>query len=212
MPLLGGSNLSNAFSAIFNLSGNNLLNGLTQISGETAAGSQQTTFHAMNQFMGMMTDPFIDGRGDGAACDRRNAYAEEDALAYAARQAAPTTSATPMPRLPRRRSRKSTIRAGACGRAGYGGSQTTDGNTARDRTTPPAACSASRPAPTIASRPTPSPALRWPAAAPVSASRVAAAAVPTCSRPAPSSATVSARPISPARWPMAGRTSPPIAP
>jgi autotransporter-associated beta strand protein len=33
--------------------------GLTQISGETAVGSQQTTFNAMGQFMGVMTDPFI---------------------------------------------------------------------------------------------------------------------------------------------------------
>src|SRR6202790_5722841 len=40
--------------------------GLTQIAGETATGSQQTTFDAMNQFMGLLTDPFIAGRGDGA--------------------------------------------------------------------------------------------------------------------------------------------------
>jgi autotransporter-associated beta strand protein len=38
--------------------------GLSQISGETATGSQQTTFDAMTQFMGVMTDPFIGGRGD----------------------------------------------------------------------------------------------------------------------------------------------------
>ena len=84
--LLGGANLSNAFSAIFNLSGNNLLNGLTQISGETATGSQQTTFNAMNQFMGVLLDPFIDGRGDRRQRRRQlDAYAEEDALAYAAK-------------------------------------------------------------------------------------------------------------------------------
>ena len=35
--------------------------GLTQVSGETATGSQQTTFDAMNLFLGVMTDPFIDG-------------------------------------------------------------------------------------------------------------------------------------------------------
>ena len=66
--------MSNAFSAIFNLSGNNLLNGLTQLSGETATGSQQTTFNAMTQFMGLMTDPFIDGsRRCCHAVIRRNA-------------------------------------------------------------------------------------------------------------------------------------------
>ena len=41
--------------------------GLTQASGETATGSQQTTFDAMNLFMGLLTDPFIDGRGDAPA-------------------------------------------------------------------------------------------------------------------------------------------------
>ena len=38
--------------------------GLTQASGETATGTQQTTFDAMTLFMGLMTDPFIAGRGD----------------------------------------------------------------------------------------------------------------------------------------------------
>ncbi len=33
--------------------------GLTQVSGENATAAQQTTFSAMNQFMGVMTDPFM---------------------------------------------------------------------------------------------------------------------------------------------------------
>ncbi len=37
--------------------------GLTQASGETATGSQQATFDAMSLFLGLLTDPFIDGRG-----------------------------------------------------------------------------------------------------------------------------------------------------
>ncbi len=37
--------------------------GLSQISGETAVGTQQATFNAMNLFLGLLTDPFIDGRG-----------------------------------------------------------------------------------------------------------------------------------------------------
>jgi autotransporter-associated beta strand protein len=37
--------------------------GLTQLSGETAVGSQQATFDAMHQFMGVMLDPTIGGRG-----------------------------------------------------------------------------------------------------------------------------------------------------
>ena len=52
--------------------------GLTQVSGETATGSQQTTFNAMNQFMGVMTDPFIAGRGDPVSGGGNpNAYADE---------------------------------------------------------------------------------------------------------------------------------------
>ena len=40
--------------------------GLTQVSGETAVGTQQATFDAMNQFMGVMLDPHADGCGASA--------------------------------------------------------------------------------------------------------------------------------------------------
>ncbi|MEW6641749.1 MAG: autotransporter domain-containing protein [Pseudomonadota bacterium] len=39
---------------------------LSQIAGETATGAQQTTFNAMNLFMGTMADPSAAGRGQGA--------------------------------------------------------------------------------------------------------------------------------------------------
>jgi len=42
------------------------LAGLTQVSGELATGSQQATFDAMNQFVGLMADPYTTGRGDTA--------------------------------------------------------------------------------------------------------------------------------------------------
>jgi hypothetical protein len=45
--------------------------GLTQVSGETAVGTQQATFDAMGQFMGVMLDPAMAGRGDSP----RNAMA-----------------------------------------------------------------------------------------------------------------------------------------
>jgi saccharopine dehydrogenase-like NADP-dependent oxidoreductase len=38
--------------------------GLTQASGEAATGTQQTTFAAMNLFLGLLTDPFVAGRGN----------------------------------------------------------------------------------------------------------------------------------------------------
>ncbi len=42
---------------------------LTQVSGETAVGSQQATFDAMHQFMGVMLDPTVGGRGGPVAAD-----------------------------------------------------------------------------------------------------------------------------------------------
>jgi autotransporter-associated beta strand protein len=57
--------------------------GLTQVSGETATGSQQTTFNAMGQFMGVMTDPFMNRTGSSGAPSASSSYADE-ASAYAA--------------------------------------------------------------------------------------------------------------------------------
>ena len=62
-----GGALPPNFAGIFGLTGSSLANALTQASGESATGSQQATFDAMNLFMGVLTDPFIAGRGDGAA-------------------------------------------------------------------------------------------------------------------------------------------------
>jgi autotransporter-associated beta strand protein len=99
-PNVGGltgnqQNVANALTNFFNTTGGIPLvfgtltpAGLTQVSGETATGSQQTTFNAMNQFMGVMTDPFIAGRGDGfgAAGGAPTGYASTQA-AGAARDA-----------------------------------------------------------------------------------------------------------------------------
>jgi uncharacterized protein with beta-barrel porin domain len=103
--------------------------GLTQLSGEAGTGSQQTTFNAMNQFMGVMTDPFVAGRGDGLPAGGTAAgYADEEALAYTQKRrpgdalAAITTKAPPIvPSFQQRWSVWAT---------GFGGSQTTDGNAA----------------------------------------------------------------------------------
>jgi uncharacterized protein with beta-barrel porin domain len=58
--------------------------GLTQLSGETATGAQQTTFDAMNLFMGVLTDPFINGRGDIASAGGNASGYADPALAYTA--------------------------------------------------------------------------------------------------------------------------------
>jgi autotransporter-associated beta strand protein len=117
--------------AVFNAQGNssgplgtifsgNVPQNLTQAAGETATGSQQTTFSAMNQFMGVMTDPFAAGRGEGGfVTNGATGYADEqtrkpdDALAAIYSKA------------PRAMSFEQRWSVWA---AGFGGSQTTDGN------------------------------------------------------------------------------------
>jgi fibronectin-binding autotransporter adhesin len=107
--------------------------GLAQVSGELATRTQQTGFEAMNLFLGLLTDPFVAGRGESAAppaaapqfaeSDEANAYAangkarsksERDAYAAVYRKASIRDTYDP----------RWSVWA-----AGYGGSQTTDGNT-----------------------------------------------------------------------------------
>jgi autotransporter-associated beta strand protein len=135
-------NVGNALTNFFNTTGGIPLvfsaltpAGLSQASGETATGSQQTTFDAMTQFMGVMTDPFIGGHGDGMTAgtsatpfaeefDAANAYAAKDPArsqserdAYAAiYRKAPAMVAPFNP-------------GWSVWAAGFGGSQTTNGNT-----------------------------------------------------------------------------------
>jgi autotransporter-associated beta strand protein len=79
--------------------------GVTQISGETAVGSQQATFDAMNQFMGVLLDPTVGALSGGRA---------NDALAAMPRKAAPLAEAFD-------------ARWGVWA-AGFGGSQSTSGD------------------------------------------------------------------------------------
>jgi autotransporter-associated beta strand protein len=57
-----GGTLPPNFLALFNLTGANLGNALTLLSGESATGAQQGAFQLMTQFLGVMLDPFVDGR------------------------------------------------------------------------------------------------------------------------------------------------------
>jgi uncharacterized protein with beta-barrel porin domain len=95
--------------------------GLTQVSGETATGSQQTTFDAMNLFMGVMTDPFSNGRGDGGTpgVSAPTGYASTQPTGPARDAYAMFTKAPPVTPFEQRWSTWA---------AGFGGSQTTDGN------------------------------------------------------------------------------------
>ncbi|MCC8956343.1 autotransporter domain-containing protein [Bradyrhizobium sp. Pear77] len=121
----GGGTLPPGFLNLFALTGTNLSNALTQISGETATASQQTTFDAMSQFMGVMTDPFANRSGGADVMPGARGFAEESASAYAVRKTndayAMFTKAPPAaPYQPRWN----------VWVAGFGGSQSTDGSTA----------------------------------------------------------------------------------
>jgi len=118
-----GGTLPPGFFNLFGLSGASLANALTQISGETAVGAQQTTFDAMSQFMGAMTDPFMSRGGGFGSAALSSGYAE-DALGYAAANKKTDAFAmfakAPSPYEPR----------WSVWAAGFGGSQSTDGNLA----------------------------------------------------------------------------------
>jgi autotransporter-associated beta strand protein len=100
---------------------------LTQLSGEAGTGQQQATFNAMNQFIGVMTDPFVAGRGDGVSAGGAAAgYADEEALAYAQKRQSSDALAAINTKAPSRAptfEQRWNVWASA-----FGGSQATDGN------------------------------------------------------------------------------------
>jgi autotransporter-associated beta strand protein len=108
--------------------------GLTQASGELATGSQQATFDAMNLFLGLLTDPFIDGRGNnGAGGTGATPFAAEgdSASAYAAKKTDAARDA--FAKFPTKadtvRNDPFDARWSVWG-ASYGGGSTTNGNAA----------------------------------------------------------------------------------
>jgi autotransporter-associated beta strand protein len=52
------------FVSVFGLSGGALSNALMQLDGEAATGAERSSFQIGNQFMGLMLDPYVDGRGN----------------------------------------------------------------------------------------------------------------------------------------------------
>ncbi|WP_431206496.1 autotransporter domain-containing protein [Bradyrhizobium betae] len=97
--------------------------GLTQASGESATGSQQTTFNAMSQFMGLLTDPAAQRDGGPGSASGAAGFVEEDqASAYAVRKHADAFSMMAKAR-PQTFAQRWSVWA-----AGFGGSQSTDGN------------------------------------------------------------------------------------
>jgi autotransporter-associated beta strand protein len=132
-------NVANALVNFFNSTGSIPLvfgtlspAGLTQVSGELASGTQQTTFDAMNLFMSLLTDPFMDRSGNGADGTGATPFAEEidTANAYAARDPSRSKSERDAHAAIYRKAPLAApfVPSWSVWAAGYGGSQTTDGN------------------------------------------------------------------------------------
>ena len=88
-----GGSLTGAFAPLFALSGQSLTNSLSQLSGEVTTGAERSGLQMMTEFLGIMLDPFVDGRlGSGAgsvsgramgfAPDEQASLSPEVALAY----------------------------------------------------------------------------------------------------------------------------------
>ena len=128
--------VGNALTNFFNATGGIPLvfgsltpTGLTQASGELATGAQQTTFNAMNQFMGVMTDPFVAGRADTVSADGTAAgYADEEALAYTQKRKPGDALAAIYTKAPL--TAPAFEQRWSVWAAAFGGSQSTDGNAA----------------------------------------------------------------------------------
>jgi outer membrane autotransporter protein len=96
-----GGTLPPQFVGVFSLTGGNLANALTLLSGEAPTGAQQGAFQLMREFLTLMLDDYVDGRSgtggaDGGAvpfAPERPALPEEIALAYASVMKAPVYKA-----------------------------------------------------------------------------------------------------------------------
>ena len=62
-----GGALPPGFMSLFGLSGTALANALTQLDGEDATGAERGAFQLMDEFLGLMLDPFAYGRGGSAS-------------------------------------------------------------------------------------------------------------------------------------------------
>jgi autotransporter-associated beta strand protein len=113
-----GGTLPASVLSIFGSTGTNLANGLSQLDGEAATGAEKGAFQLMTQFLGVMLDPFVYGRGVGGAIgfapDQQASLPPDIALAYAGVLKAP-----PLP---------SFAQPWTAWGASYGGSGTTNGD------------------------------------------------------------------------------------
>ena len=126
-----GGTLTPAFIPVFGLTGVNLANGLSQLSGEAATGAPRAVFEMNNQFLAMMLDPFVDGRSGaywaGAASGMANGFASDAAINFAEDD---TAAALPFDTINKAPAPVTTFdRRWSAWGGGFGGTGTTNGDT-----------------------------------------------------------------------------------
>jgi hypothetical protein len=88
-----GGLFTGGFQQLRYLSGQQLVAALTQLDGEGATDAEKGAFQLMNQFLGLMLDPFVDGRFGGGtssfAPDSAAIFPPDIAMAYASVLKAP---------------------------------------------------------------------------------------------------------------------------
>ena len=139
------ANVGNALTNFFNATGGIPMvfgsltpNGLTQAGGPLATGSQQATSSAMSMFLGLMTDPFIAGRGAALGSEptppAQFTADEERALSYAPdgkkRTKRERDAYAAMYTKALNHGPDPDLKPWSIWGAAFGGSQTTDGNAA----------------------------------------------------------------------------------
>jgi uncharacterized protein with beta-barrel porin domain len=130
-PNINQQNVANGLASAFATNGSLPVSlaqlspaGLTQASGELATRSQQTTFDAMDMFLGLLTDPFIERRDSSTANPSAIGFAggSEQSANYAA-----TRRSDAFAMFSKAPPRPFEQRWSVWG-AGFGGSQTASGN------------------------------------------------------------------------------------
>ena len=99
--------------------------GLTQASGQSATGTQQTTFDAMTQFMGVMTDPLMGERGDPVSSSDGASQFADDAPSVSGTTG---TAREAYAAIYRKAPSEAFAQRWNVWAAAYGGAQTTDGS------------------------------------------------------------------------------------
>ena len=125
----GGGALPAGFANLFGLTGTSLASALTQLDGEDATGAEHGAIDLTNEFLSLMLDPFVFGRGGpasgggalGFVPDQETSLPPDVALAYA--------GVLKSPPKPQSFEQRWTVWG-----ASYGGSGTFDGNVAAGST------------------------------------------------------------------------------